>query len=481
MKVHSENGFIKLNPAAAIDYIDTGKEKHLSAEQLAIGNNAITLQREMEWFRQVLETRLALYFENDCVYQSIEEVPVPDLRNDESSYAALIRHYQMSVSERLLLILAAIPHLRPQLLNLFLIQDHSIGKPFVEFGGWRGKTHLGFLPTGETAAFLIAGDNLKKRIEVFKLLERDHFFSRDNIISIQAGDFNEAHLTPAIVLSNECFHRITTGHQQKPDFSLNFPATHIVTNLDWQDLVLPEKVLDELEHLRTWLANQHKIMHDMGLEKSIKPGYRALFYGPPGTGKTLTASLLGKSLGLDVYRIDLSSVISKYIGETEKNLELIFSQAENRQWILFFDEADALFGKRTETNSSNDRHANQEVAYLLQRIETFPGVVILATNLRANIDDAFSRRFQSITYFPMPDVNQRHHLWRNAFTSSTYLSKSVDLKVIAKNHTIAGGSIVNAVRSAAITMLKAGRKTIEQLDLEQGIAKELKKQGRVLP
>jgi SpoVK/Ycf46/Vps4 family AAA+-type ATPase len=218
----------------------------------------------------------------------------------------------------------------------------------------------------------------------------------------------------------------------------------------------------------------------MGFKKSIKPGYRALFFGPPGTGKTLTASLLGKSMNMDVYRIELSSVVSKYIGETEKNLETIFQQAENRQWILFFDEADALFGKRSDTQSSNDRHANQEVAYLLQRIEEFPGVVILATNLKSNIDDAFLRRFQSMIFFPVPDPLQRQILWEKALNKSEYVASEVDVKELSKSYELAGGSIINVIRYAAIASLRNGSQLITQKDLLAGVAKEQRKQGRII-
>lgn len=137
-----------------------------------------------------------------------------------------------------------------------------------------------------------------------------------------------------------------------------------------------------------------------------------MFSGPPGTGKTLTAALLGKSTGRDVYRVDLSMVVSKYIGETEKNLSRVFDAASYKEWILFFDEGDALFGKRTEASSSNDRHANQLTGYLLQKIEDFPGTVIVATNLKSNMDEAFTRRFQNMVHFTIPGPEERLQLWK---------------------------------------------------------------------
>ena len=151
--------------------------------------------------------------------------------------------------------------------------------------------------------------------------------------------------------------------------------------------------------MRTWMAHQAEIRTDPSLRRAFRKGYRALFYGPPGTGKTLTVSVLGREHGRPVFRIDLSQLVSKYIGETEKNLSTVFRMAEHKGWILFFDEAESLFSKRTEVSDAKDRYANQETSYLLRRIEQFDGLVILATNLKPNIDRAFIRRFQSIVHF----------------------------------------------------------------------------------
>lgn len=219
-------------------------------------------------------------------------------------------------------------------------------------------------------------------------------------------------------------------------------------------------------------------MEEWGLEKTIKPGYRSLFYGPPGTGKALTATLIGASVGADVYRIDLSMVVSKYIGETEKNLANVFDQAHNKKWILFFDEADALFGKRTQATSSNDRYANQEVSYLLQRVEDFPGVVILATNVKANIDDAFARRFQTVVYFPMPDAAQRLRLWKGMLNGTCPVATDLELETLAEKYELSGGAITNVVRYGAIRALRRRGGVIAHADLVKGITPELMKEGR---
>ena len=175
-------------------------------------------------------------------------------------------------------------------------------------------------------------------------------------------------------------------------------------------------------------------------------------------------------------------MVSKYIGETEKNLATLFDHAQNRDWVLFFDEADSLFGKRTEQRSSNDRAANQQVSYLLQRIEDFPGLVILASNLRGNMDEAFSRRFQSIILFRMPGPEQRLRLWRDNFTSPAFrLAADVDLTKLADAYELSGGSIVNVLRHACLKAVVRPEPVITAQDLLIGVRKELHKDGRSAP
>jgi SpoVK/Ycf46/Vps4 family AAA+-type ATPase len=207
-------------------------------------------------------------------------------------------------------------------------------------------------------------------------------------------------------------------------------------------------------------------------------GYRVLFYGPPGTGKSLTATLMGKECGKNVYRIDLSQIVSKYIGETEKNLSTLFQLSENKNWILFFDEADALFGKRTEMTDAKDKYANQETSYLLQRIEDFQGLIILATNFKPNIDSAFLRRFQSIVYFKIPGISQREKLWEKAL-SRLPGENQVDVLKIANEYEIAGGFINNAVQFAWLNARKNNSKIITNQDILLGIKREYAKEGKI--
>ena len=442
--------------------------------------NAMALERETEWFGSVLEAGIKIYFEQDRDYDDVREIQPPDLSQDKSEYGRIVNQHAMGFDERLVFVLAMIPHIRPQLLDLLFIRNKNLDRGYAEFGGWQGKYHGGFLPTGETAAFILAGQDLARRFEVIRLFESDHFFSSCGILRIERQSDDEPFLSGALILSPDTLSRCTSGIKHKPDYSITFPAKLITTRLEWDDLVLAPQVLAEIDVIKTWMQHSNTIMKEWGLEKSIKPGYRSLFYGPPGTGKTLTATLIGAELGVDVYRIDLSMVVSKYIGETEKNLANVFNQAQHKNWILFFDEADALFGKRTQTTNSNDRHANQEISYLLQRVEDYPGIVILATNLKANIDEAFARRFQSLVYFPLPDVSLRQRLWENTLNGKAVLDADVDLAYLANEYELSGGAITNVVRYGAISALQMKRASINRDDLVEGVAKELRKEGKTI-
>lgn len=209
-------------------------------------------------------------------------------------------------------------------------------------------------------------------------------------------------------------------------------AQLLTTSYDWSALVLNTSSSQLLNELA-----------DRG--KSNQRGV-ALFHGPSGTGKSLAAALLGKRLNRDVYSVDLSQLVSKYIGETEKNLEQLFKNAETKRWILFFDEADTLFGKRTDVKDAHDRYANQEVAYLLQRIATYDGIAILATNMRNNIDDAFIRRLHFVVEFPIPAPPERLRIWKQGLTTYNLPFNSADLNQIAQNFDLSGAAIMQVTQ-----------------------------------
>jgi len=381
--------------------------------------------------------------------------------------------------EQLIFLLALTPHISPQTLDIFFTLNKDLDRPYTEFGGWKGTSHSGFIPTGETAAFLLSVGQPEKREEVMRILSKEHWFYKENILRCEGQGEGEPFLSGMLRVSDEVLAKVY-GIPYEPEYNASFPAKKITTSLSWDDLVLPYNIREELDDIIRWLQYQKQIKDQWQLDRLIKPGYRCLFYGPPGTGKTLTATLLGKQNKMDVYRVDLSMIVSKYIGETEKNLAQVFDKAQHHNWILFFDEADALFGQRTETQSSNDRHANQEVAYLLQRIEDFPGMVILATNLKENIDEAFFRRFQSALYFPMPDERLRYQLWEKMLPGQWLPEPKEDFLYKAAEHKLSGGSMVNIIQNCAIRLHGSGEKQLTLEVFKQAVARELQKEGKIV-
>jgi hypothetical protein len=447
----------------------------------AITANAATLEKELEWFKAVLDQRLAVHADRSTIdiEQIVKDNPPPDLQHDDSLYARIINHYNAIFPERFILMLALLPHIKPHLLDVFYTVNQESQRGYTEFGGIKGQNHGGFLPTGETATFLLAGDSLDIRFQLLEIFSDEHFFKKFNILKLIPSGTDEPLLSGMLSLSAEYLNYFTRGYY-KPDYAINFPAKRITTGQNWDDLVVEPSTREDIEEINSWIKYGNALMADQKMTKILKPGFRCLFYGPPGTGKTMTAALIGKDNGIDVYRIDLSMVVSKYIGETEKNLAQIFDQAENKNWILFFDEADALFGKRTQTSSAHDRYANQEVSYLLQRVEDFSGITILASNLKANIDEAFSRRIQSMVYFPMPGPEQRLKLWKQSFPDNLKLDEKINMQAIAREHEMAGGAIINVTRYASLMALRRGDGTVQNADILAGIRKELAKDGKTM-
>ena len=441
--------------------------------------NAHCLENEFGWFEQVLQARLLTYFSSPGDLSAFLLPEPPDLSIDTCTYAHFLRHYKATVAERLVMLLTLAPYLNPSLLDALFTKNEQYSRGYSEFGGMLGQQHSGFLPTGETALFLLAGNDMGLRVQYMTLFDEGHFFFRHNILTLQGGPPHEPAQSGALVPSQEFLAYFTTANgYYQPKFSAMFPAQRVETLMTWDDLVLEEHTLEELEEIQLWLQHKATLMKDWQLERKIKPGYRALFYGPPGTGKTMTAALIGQVTGREVYRIDLSQVVSKYIGETEKNLANVFDRAEHSDWILFFDEADALFGKRSTTKDAKDRYANQEVAYLLQRIEDFPGVAILATNFKNNVDDAFTRRFQSMIFFPMPNPQLRLILWKKAFSSPLPIAPDIDWANIAHRYELAGGAIINVLRYCALAAVRRQPALVMMDDLLRGIRKELRKEGK---
>lgn len=444
-----------------------------------IQHNANHLGEELQWFTQVFENRLNALVNSEA-QGDFTAIPCVTLNHHPSVYQEFVNQYKLEPAERLLLILALIPHIQPQLIDKLFIKYNLDRRKFVELGGLNGTHHGGFIPTGETAVFLLAGDNLAQRFKYSALFSAQSRLIKANIIKLASPLAGEPDLSSPIEVSKELLSLLTVGQPYEPVFNTSFPARQITTSYQFEEVVLAPETEKEIKDIQLWLDHHTVLLNDWGFNKHTNTGFKCLFYGPPGTGKSLTAAALGKKYKLPVYRIELPMVISKYIGETEKNFSAIFDMAQNKNWILFFDEADSLFGKRTQINDSRDRFANQEVSYLLMRMEEYNGLAILATNLKSNIDDAFARRFQSAVHFPMPNYTERIHLWKNNLAGKGILDENIIIEELARNYTLSGANIQNVVRYAALMAISHQSKIIKIEYLFEGIRKEYTKEGKII-
>jgi AAA+ superfamily predicted ATPase len=264
------------------------------------------------------------------------------------------------------------------------------------------------------------------------------------------------------------------------DPKLNTLARKIRPVHTWKDIVLPADALAQLGEMCQRVAQSYRVLGEWGFATKLPTGkgVNALFAGPSGTGKTMAAGILANELGLELYKIDLSQVVSKYIGETEKNLDSIFTGAENSNIILFFDEADALFGKRSEVRDSHDRYANIEISYLLQKMEDYEGVGILATNLRQNLDEAFVRRLAFSINFPFPDEADRRRIWSAVWPDGISFANDVDFDLLARQFKLSGGNIRNVALAAAFLAAADGG-IVNMSHLLHAVRREFQKLGKV--
>jgi len=258
-------------------------------------------------------------------------------------------------------------------------------------------------------------------------------------------------------------------------------ATKIVPRYDWNDIVLPPDTIAQLREMVNTVRQRHLVYGEWGFGRKLAlgKGLNGLFAGESGTGKTMAADIMAGHLGQDLYKIDLSMMVSKYIGETEKNLNRVFTEAQTSNAILFFDEADAIFGKRSEVKDSHDRYANIEISYLLQRMEAYDGVVILATNLRANLDDAFTRRLHFIVEFPFPEASDRQVIWQVNIPQEMPLESDVDFELLANRYRITGGNIRNIIMAAAFLAAEKGE-SVGMSHLLHASRREYQKMGRLI-
>lgn len=432
------------------------------------------IEKDISLLSEYITTRINYHFsmiDDEIIFE------FTDLTNFNDDYSNLIKKHKLNGKERAMFILALSKEISPNILDPFLSKNTLYDTSFTEFGGIQNDNQIGFTPTIQTGLFILCGLKYSSIMENIALFNDESKLFTSNIFkTLESG---KSLINSKLNLSNNILSMLFNNNSFNTNYYEEFPAVHLKSTLEWEDLVFSKHTKEHLEELEVWLEHGETLQNEWGMHKVLKKGYKALFYGPPGTGKSITATLLGKKINKPVYRIDLSQIVSKYIGETEKNLEKVFNQADKEDWILFFDEADSLFGKRTSVSNSNDRHANHGTSYLLQRIDECSNMVILASNFKENFDEAYLRRFQSIIYFPLPEKEERLELWKKSFSTKASLEK-IDLEEIAQEYEFSGASIMNIVRYASLMAIKNGGNTIENEDLLKAIRREKFKEGKLV-
>lgn len=365
---------------------------------------------------------------------------------EDFQFGNYISKKKLSHPEVVILLMALQPRLDPSLLKRIYLDFPS--SSLFDFCALNDNGRL-FYPTVQVVQYILGGENISERLKSLDYFGSDSVLVKEELIVFSGSVQDQTSMSSQISIHQEAFNKIMFGVELLPKMSNDFPAEQIKTDRSWSDLILPQTTLDELQSIEAWYNSSRILMEDWGMQKKLKPGFRVLFYGDPGTGKTLAASLLGKYTKRPVFRVDVSMLVSKYIGETEKQLSKLFDKAENKNWILFFDEADAIFGKRTNVKDAHDKYANQEVSYLLQRIETFSGMIILASNFKNNMDKAFTRRFHSCIKFNNPKHEERFRIWEQNLPQQLQL-ENIDLNQIAQRYELTGSNIMNAIQDVSL-------------------------------
>lgn len=438
------------------------------------GLNNILLQKKFTWLNSIFSL-------HKNAGETPVSIPAPLLINGTAPFLLLEKKLALETAEQILLLLSLEPHYLPvRITERMNAMRENHKELFNSLGYYQDPYSGNYYPTLQTALFVLSGSDPARWREAEQKLVHQGKLLNEQIIVLREVDERARignRLNMLIDLAPEYVDYLLHGQKPRPDFGRAFPAHWISTNLDWDQLVLNPITRNEISDVMDWVEHRDKVLEVS--ENKINASFPCLFYGPPGTGKSFTAKLIGKQYGKDVFRIDLSMIVSKYIGETEKNLAQLFDRAEGKGWILFFDEADALFGKRTGISDSKDKWANLEMSYLLQRMEEYQGLCILATNLKHNLDPALSRRFQAMIHFPFPKPEERALIWEKSLPPGFAYPDHISYEKLAK-YELSGAGIANVLKASAVKAVKRGTYKMTVEDITRFIRIEFAKDGRTV-
>ena len=444
------------------------------------------LEKEFDFFEQYLAHQthqlFSLFEDEDDEANTPPEMP--SLPQENNIYVQVVQAFapQEQHYVRILLLLALAPHFKPELLDVLIIKNDHTGAIYTELGGRFEQNPAKFRPTLQTAFFLLSQDVLAQKLKIAQWFDTSGIFYRKNILTLetQANEHSQQSLNNEVITPTEEFLTLLTGAPYLPKMSTSFPAEPLTTSLEWDDLVLKKETLQNIEEVIALVEVIGQNDGRLRVSNHVKPGFRALFYGPSGTGKSFTAALMGKRLGMPVLRVHSAMLTSKFVGETEKNLDRLFDTAEGRQWILLFDEGENFFGQRSAGGgNAQDHYVNQQLGYMLQRIEAYNGLVIVSTNRKVAMDQAFKRRFQAMIEFPEPAEAERRLLWDKMF-AQVPLHADVQLHAFSDQyHELTGGLLTNVLVTAVAKMYHHNQSMVGHSHLEEAIAYEYKKMNWV--